>query len=328
MQKQCWVITDGRAGNENPALGLAEAVARLVPHSIKPIRIKRPPRIIDKIIPGAAEKLAEASGLSAPWPDLVIGCGAASASLVAWIRSQGQVSDHPSFAVQLLKPPLPLHNYDLVIAPEHDQLTGRNVISSFGSLSRVTDASLAGARQLFPQFAAGPGQMNITVLIGGSTRRRKMSEENVGQLFDRLEDMCKQRSIQLLVSISRRSGPIIEALVRRRLETLPAIYWDGTGNNPYMAFLAHADALIVTGDSINMVSDAASTSRPVYVHDVSGLPEKFSRFHTSLMERGVTQQFTGSLENRAYSPLREADRIAEIIVTEQKKCRATRTRQV
>ncbi len=72
--------------------------------------------------------------------------------------------------------------------------------------------------------------------------------------------------------------------------------WDGTGDNPYFAFLALADAIVVTEDSVNMVTEAAGTGKPVYVQSLPGRSTRLARFHRLMQERGATRPFEGRLE--------------------------------
>ena len=87
--------------------------------------------------------------------------------------------------------------------------------------------------------------------------------------------------------------------------------WDGTGVNPYFAYLAMADAIVTTGDSVNMVSEAASTGKPVHVIDLPGHAPKFEAFHAGLRRAGITRPFTGRLQHWAYPPLNETSRVAD-----------------
>ena len=75
-------------------------------------------------------------------------------------------------------------------------------------------------------------------------------------------------------------------------------FWDGSGENPYHAFLAAADAFLVSADSVNMVSEACFTGKPVYVLPLEGGGgSKFERFHNEMRDAGHTRTFVGELED-------------------------------
>jgi hypothetical protein len=91
------------------------------------------------------------------------------------------------------------------------------------------------------------------------------------------------------------------------------LVWEGQGENPYPGFLAHADAFVVPGDSVNMTGEACATGRPVYVFEPEGGSAKFARFHEALRRYGATrplpERFAG-LESWSYRPLHSAETIA------------------
>jgi mitochondrial fission protein ELM1 len=114
----------------------------------------------------------------------------------------------------------------------------------------------------------------------------------------------------LLVSFTRRTPEPARKVLTERLGALPGWIWDDTGENPYFAFLAAADAILVTEDSTNLATDAAATGRPVHVLAMDGASRKFARFHADLKARGIARRFSGGLETWAYTPLDETERAA------------------
>src|SRR5690606_31330071 len=98
------------------------------------------------------------------------------------------------------------------------------------------------------------------------------------------------------------------------LESVPGWVWDGEGPNPYFAFLATADHVLVTEDSVNMAAEAGATGKPVHVLGLGGGSPKFAAFHASLSARGVTRLFSGALETWAYAPLDETGRAARAVM--------------
>src|SRR6185312_6331620 len=106
----------------------------------------------------------------------------------------------------------------------------------------------------------------------------------------------------VVVTPSRRTGDAGVALLRERFAGLPGAIWDGSGDNPYYAYLAVADALLVTADSVSMISEAAATGKPVHVIGLAGGDAKFTRFHQAMKQAGVTRPFAGEIEAWSYPP--------------------------
>jgi hypothetical protein len=102
-------------------------------------------------------------------------------------------------------------------------------------------------------------------------------------------------------------------LLEARLKGLNAFIWDGSGENPYFAMLGLADAIVVTADSVNMVSEAAATGKPVHVVPLEGGSKKFARFHRAMEEAGITRPFRGAIEQWTYRPPDDAACAAAVI---------------
>jgi mitochondrial fission protein ELM1 len=118
----------------------------------------------------------------------------------------------------------------------------------------------------------------------------------------------------LLVSFTRRTPQAARGILTDALGALPGWIWDETGENPYLAFLAAADAILVTEDSTNLATDGAATGKPVYVLAMDGAGRKFARFHADLEQRGIARRFAGELESWVYEPLDETGRAARALL--------------
>jgi mitochondrial fission protein ELM1 len=103
-----------------------------------------------------------------------------------------------------------------------------------------------------------------------------------------------------MVTPSRRTGPENEAILRNTLAGLPAIVWDGAGENPYFGYLGLADYVIATADSVSMITEAGATGKPVHVLPLAGGSKKFQRFQEAMVNSGITRPFTGALEKWSY----------------------------
>ena len=112
---------------------------------------------------------------------------------------------------------------------------------------------------------------------------------------------------------SRRTGAAGVALLRDRLNCPAASVWDGSGDNPYFALLALADAFLVTADLVSMISEAAATGKPVHVLDLDGGNPKFARFHAAMHAAGITRPFTGRIESWSYPPPDDTARAGAVL---------------
>ena len=110
------------------------------------------------------------------------------------------------------------------------------------------------------------------------------------------------------MTASRRTGPGVVDALKARVPR--AWFWDGTGPNPYLGMLALAGHIVVTEDSVSMISEAISTGKPVYVAEMAGGSRRLAQFHASLMEDGIVRPFDGRLSQWRYEPVNETPRIA------------------
>jgi mitochondrial fission protein ELM1 len=215
-----------------------------------------------------------------------------------------------TFTVQIQNPVVDPAAFDVVVAPRHDRLTGPNVIETVGGLNRVTEARLGAAAARFGPALAHLPRPLIGVVLGGSSRVHRFTPAIARRLGEDLARLCRTEGAGLLVTASRRTDPGILALLRAALNGCAAEIWDGAGENPYLGYLGLADAFVVTGDSVNMVCEAATTGKPVHVVELAGGSDKFTRFHQALSEAGATRPFVGRLEQWTYPPLRDTETAA------------------
>ena len=306
----CWVVTDGRAGIEAQAQGLAEAIARLRPIEIarKRVAVRALWNRLPRFIWGDPFSLVSAAGddLAPPFPDLWIGCGRLSVpfSIAAKRRSP------TTFVVQLQNPRARSDLFDLVIAPEHDGLAGGNVLSIVGSTTRglhsgrvVTDHNNSGA---------------VAVLIGGPNRAFRMTRADAEAIGEQLQKLAATGA-RLLVTTSRRTPADAAAMLEQKLKRVAEIFWRADcgekAANPFPEMIQGASAIVVTEDSVNMAVEAAATGSPVYILRLARKPfasaVKFDAFHQSLAARGVSRYLGGVLDRWSYAPLNETVRAAE-----------------
>lgn len=302
-----WAVSDGRAGIEAQAVGLAEAVARLRPAHIATKRIGWRAglgRLPWRLIPPSARS---GDPIAAPWPDIWIAAGRAtlplSTRMLAWAEGK-------TFVVQTQDPRAPLDRFDLVIPPQHDGLEGRNVFPILGAPNRLSPESLAVARARFADRLDPLPRPRVAVIIGGKSKAHDLPRKAAEALAAQIAAAIEASGGSLMLSFTRRTPAPARAAMTAALAHLPGIIWDGTGENPYFAFLAAADAILVTEDSTNLATDAAATGAPVFTLSMPGNSPKLARFHAEFRGRGIARPFVGDLTAEPYDPLVETDRAA------------------
>lgn len=309
-----WAISDGRAGIEAQAVGLAEAVARQVPATIVVKRVGWSGRT--GRLPWWANWLPRRwltpeSGIEGPWPDLWIAAGRATLPLS--IRAK-RWSGGKTYVVQIQDPRVPANMFDLVIPPKHDRLTGDNVLPITGSPHRVSAQRLASEYEAFKDQIDALPRPRVAVLLGGKSRAFDLSAVRAAEMAHQIQLPLEQEGGSLLMTFSRRTPEPAKALLTARLRHLPGIIWDGTGANPYFAFLATADYILVTEDSTNMATEAASTGKPVFILKMDGQSLKFRLFHQELESMGAARPYGGAFHGWTYEPVDETGRAAAEVV--------------
>ena len=312
-----WVVSDGRAGIQNQALGLAEAVQRLTPAEIdiKPVRW-RP--AFDRWPSGMKTLAMLAPGSFDPrtvdvWPDLWIATGRATLPLSAKV---GDWSDGRTFTVQTQDPRWRNTAYDLIVAPAHDGLSGDNVFEIVGSPHRITPQALAQAAPAFAERIGALPHPRVAVMIGGRSKAFDLPPGHAADLADRIRTAIQTANGSVLLTFSRRTPEAAQAVMTERLSGLPGWIWDGTGDNPLFAMLDAADHILVTEDSANMAAEAASTGKPVHILPMVALkpPGKFARLHADLAAHGAARPFDGRLDAWSAAPLNETERAARAVL--------------
>lgn len=318
--KSLWVVTSGAAGMVNQGLGLAEALARRLPGLAieqKNVRLKQPWGTLTPFLryPALSVLTKDSDPLTAPWPDAIIGVGRQSIAPALACRATNPATT----LIQLQRPTAWSSQFDVVIPPVHDHVAKRaNVIESIGALHRVTPARLA---QEQPAFAASLVRLKTpryAVLIGGNSKTHQLTETALTRLISDLKDLVGSSDCSLMISTSRRTGQEAEQRLRQAFDREPHWFWDGTAPNPYFAFLAAADAIILTNDSVSMISEASATGKPIYLFDLPGGSQKFDRFHRAMEEHGLTEPLPRAPRGALLTPERpihlEADRVAGLIL--------------
>ena len=305
----CWLVHDGAAGNARQAIALATALdlsPRVIDLQLAPPWNWLAPHLQMGAIRGMRDRHGQP--IAPAWPDIAIGCGRRAALLTRCLR---RWSRKHSFTVQILDPRISPAHFDVVVTPRHDRLEGANVIETLGALNAIDEAWLATGRRNFVAMGEFP-QPRTAVLIGASNAAITLDDTYFSALHETLSRRHAEHGGSFLVSTSRRTPPArIEAL-RRQFSSWPGSFWGGPedAENPYAGILGWADRFIVSADSVNMISEACATGKPVHAFSVERPSGKIGVLLQSLTARSHLSRIDADATSE---PLRESARVADQI---------------
>lgn len=315
--RTAWVLTDGKAGDVVQCLGICDAIGIAAEE-----RIVRPFLPWTWLMPWGPVPPADRSDragspIAPPFPDIVVASGRRA---VPYIRQLHKLGAPSPFTVFLKDPRCGSNIADFIWVPQHDRLRDANVMATLTSPHQLTAKKLKAAQSTSPPFISERKKPLVAVLIGGDSPHFRFTFDDVKKLSAGLSDLA-QSGAGLIGTLSRRSMTGSTGLadaMRRVFQSNDGWLWDGTGDNPYTAILAHADATVVTADSVNMIGEAVSTGLPVFIFQPSPrgtrVNHRIHSFLRGLDDYGAIRPFTGHLETYAYEPLNATPEIARAIL--------------
>ncbi len=313
-----WALADERPGNRSQCLGVAEALG--LDFQVKDLNTNRLSAVPNFLLGASFTGLTDESRsqLTAPWPDLVIAAGRRTAPVA---RKINRLGGGGCFLAQVMHPGAGADDFGLIAQPRHDRTGGGgNVLTITGAPHMLSDARLQAEASRWQGRFDDLAKPWIAVIVGGTTRRRRFTAAMAEELGARVSKMASASGGSLLVTTSRRTGEAAEIL-QNAIRAPNRFYRWGQGEseggeheNPYLGYLALADAVVVTGDSVSMCSEACAGTRPVYIFAPPGLTvAKHARLHDDLYGQGYARPLADHLEDWSHPPLNPAQDIARAI---------------
>lgn len=279
-----WALTTGETGMRTQARGLAQALAERVEEKTAP------PRSLSSLLRGLIADPGLADAFGPPWPDLLISCGRRS---VPWAVAIRRASGGRTLAVHIQDPRAFRAAFDLIVAMDHDRLpAGGHVIKVATALHDITRAGLEDAADRWRARLAPLGRPLVGVAIGGDLRGRPFTLDDGRRLLAGLRRLRAEADAGLAITPSRRTPLVVRALLREAFAGDRRVFlWELEGENPYRGILALSDRLVVTTDSVSMVSEAIATGSPVELFDLGF--RRHIGFVGRLVGEGLARRFEG-----------------------------------
>lgn len=263
-----WILTDDRPGNRTQALGAARALGW--PYAEKALTYTEKAARATPLLGATLDTLDEASRLivEPPYPDLVIGVGRRSAPVARFIR---QASGGRSRVV-LIGRKIPAEAADLAVRQSYlVQPPDPRVLQLTLPLTKVDRAGLDKVRAAEPDPLAGLAAPRIALLVGGATAQYAFEESFAEEMARAVAAAAGGGGLAILTS--RRTGAAATAALRRGAPRARLIEWTpDAAYNPFLACLANADLLVVTGESESMLAEAVAAGKPLTIYPLPARP--------------------------------------------------------
>ena len=297
-----WTLTDGSQGMISQTKGLAfelsDNVTEIKTDVIFPW---------NKLQPGILPiyKWIFKTILPKDVPDIVISCGRKSVYLSLFLKK-----NFPKIInIHIQNPKISSNNFSFIVAPNHDDLRGKNVINSIGAIHNFKQEKKINKKLNNKRL--------ITIFIGGENNHYLFRLKEGTNICDKIKELKKNNlNMDILIITSRRTSDEIKNLLNKELNSIAKV-WSGEGKNPYEQSLHNSHCFIITSDSTSMISEASISGMPIYVYQ---LPFKrksvrFERFHYEFKKLNITRDLnsTNKLNYWTYDKLNESKRIAGII---------------
>ena len=242
--------------------------------------------------------------------DVIISCGRKSVIPSIFFK---QNSQKKIFNIHIQDPKVSLKNFDFVVAPEHDDLEGENVISTKGALHYLNMKEIDENRG-YLEDKINKNKDIITLILGGPTKYYKYTKENIQKIYSNLNNNINKKNLQLVVIPSMRTPSETIKLAKEYFGSDHLII-DNVDKKAYLSGLSLAKFIVVMCDSSSMISEAALTGKPIYVAQIPSSKNdyRFKKFRDLFKELNIIKELNDNLETWNYERLDETNRVAQKI---------------
>ena len=241
--------------------------------------------------------------------DIIISCGRKSVIPSIFLK---QKYGNKVMNIHIQDPKVSLNNFDFIIAPEHDGLNGKNVLTSKGAIHYLRN------NELDENINYLKSRVNkekiVSFIIGGPTKYYSYDDKTIDKIFLKIKNNFVDKNFQLILIPSMRTPKSIIAKARAYFDHNQIIITD-VDKKAYLSSLKLADYIVVTCDSTSMISEAAMTGKPIYVAQIpaSRTNKRFDKFFELFKSLSIIKDLENSLTEWSYDKLNETDRISRYI---------------
>ena len=241
--------------------------------------------------------------------NLLISCGRKSVIPSIYLKKKYK---NKIMNIHIQDPKVSLHHFDFVVAPEHDDLKGENVLKSKGAIHYLRDEELnENMDYLKPKINK---EKIVTFIVGGPNKYYDYEESIIKEIFTKVSKNFISKGYQLIFIPSMRTPQRIIDLAKNYFSDNQIIITE-VDKKAYLSSLKLSDHIVVTCDSTSMISEAAITGKPIYVAQMQPIKRnnRFKKFFELFKSLNIIKDLEYSIEKWNYDKLNETYKISRYI---------------
>jgi len=302
------LLTQGMHGMISQVEGMAKALNTEYSHKI--VRLSFPWNLIPpKFTPFSDIILEDKTYLiEGEEPSLIISCGRKSVIPSILLKKKNP----KIFTIHIQDPKVSFKNFDAIIAPEHDNLNGDNVYSSKGAIHYITESEIEKAKPYLLKKVNS--QKVVSLILGGPNKYYKFDKDQLLQIFNMIKSNFVSEGYKVIVIPSMRTPKASIELAEKEMSSCGHIV-NSVDKQAYLSAYALANYVVVTCDSTSMISEAATSGKPIFVAHMKAKRNnyRFKRFFKLFREMGITRDLGEKVEPWKYNKHNEVERIGNLI---------------
>ena len=299
------LLTEGMHGMISQVEGLAKALNTEYSHKIVKLSFPWnfiPPRLtpISQIV--LKDKIYINNN---EIPDLIISCGRKSVIPSIYLKRKNS----KIFTIHIQDPKISFKNFDAIVAPEHDNLKGENIYTSKGAIHYITEEEIVEAKQYLADKIKS--EKIVSLILGGPNKYYSFKSDQIINIFNQIKSIFVPDGYKIIIIPSMRTPKETIDLATKEMSSCGYVV-NKVDKQAYLSAYALADYVIVTCDSTSMISEAATSGKPIFVAHMKAKRNnyRFKRFFELFKQMGITRDLGEKIENWTYNQHNEAQRIA------------------
>ena len=299
------LLTEGMHGMISQVEGMAKALNTEYSHKI--VRLGFPWNLIPpKFTPVSQIVLKDKIYITNnEIPDLIISCGRKSVIPSILLKRKNP----KIFTIHIQDPKVNLKNFDAIVAPEHDNLKGDNIYNSKGAIHYITEQEISEASQYLAEKIKS--EKIVSLILGGPNKYYGFNSDQIINIFSQIKSIFVSDGYKVIIIPSMRTPKETIDLAIKEMGSCGHVV-NKVDKQAYLSAYALANYVVVTCDSTSMISEAATSGKPIFVAHMKAKKNnyRFKRFFELFKQMGITRDLGEKVENWTYNKHNEAQRIA------------------